>query len=343
MNWLLFVAGAVLIAVVMADVVITALAVGTSAGPLTGRVTHRLWQLGLKVGGGRLLQALGVALTLLVLAVWLTLLWLGWTLVFSADPAAVVVTSSGEPVGFWDRVYFVGYTLFTLGNGDLRPDGALWKVLSIVALLNGLGLATLGITYLVPVTAAASERRRLAATIAGLGQRADDMLIRAWNGTDFGFLPQNLARLAPEIDLLAQRHLTYPVLHFFHSSDVDAAAAVAIARIDEAVTLLRAGVAGNLVDPAAIDPLHNALTRFLDTLRAAFIKPSDDAPAVPPLARLRAAGVPTVDQETFVDRLHERAQRRRALVGFIRNDGWAWSEVWSARDGDETDRESPKT
>lgn len=344
MEWLVLALGVVLISIAMWDALVTTLAVSNSAGPLSGRVTHALWSVALRVGGERILQALGLALTLLVLGLWLALLWGGWSLVFSADPRAVVVTATGEPVGFWDRVYFAGYTLFTLGNGDLRADGAVWKVVTVLALLNGLGLATLGITYLVPVATAASERRRLASTISALGDRPDDVLTRAWNGQDFGFLPQHLVALGPEIDLLAQRHLTYPVLHFFHSRESHAAAAVTICRIDEALTLLRAGVAeAAAVDGSAVDPLRNSVTRFLDTLRSAYISPAPDPPPLPSLDALRTAGIPTVDEDRFRAQLQQWEERRRVLAGFVHNDGWAWEDVWTPPPDDDSDREKPKT
>ena len=52
-----------------------------------------------------------------------------------------------------------------------------------------------------------------------LGERPDDALITAWDGTTFGFLPHHLITLGPEMDLLSQRHLAYPVLHFFRSGE----------------------------------------------------------------------------------------------------------------------------
>lgn len=344
MHWFLLALGVLLIAVAMWDALVTTLAVSNSAGPFSGRLTHTLWSVGLRLGGDRTLQALGLALTLVVLAMWLTLLWTGWTLVFSADPGAVVVTATGEPVGFWDRAYFAGYTLFTLGNGDLRADGAVWKLVTVLALLNGLGLATLGITYLVPVATAASERRRLAATIAALGDRPDDILTRAWNGSNFGFLPQHLVGLGSEIDLLAQRHLTFPVLHFFHSRERQAAAGVAIARIDEALMLLREAVAEPArVEPSAVDPLRTSLTHFLDTLRSAYISPAPEGPQVPSLVTLRAAGIPVVDQETFTTRVQKLDERRKVLVALQAYDGWTWDDVWTPLNEDDVDRQDPKT
>lgn len=346
MNIPLLGVGVVLIAVVMWDVLVTTLAVGRPAGPVTGRVTHALWKLALRGRGHSMLAAFGVGLTLLILVLWLLGLWAGWSLVFNAGPAAVVDTAGGEPAGFWQRVYFAGYTLFTLGNGEFRPDGVAWQLATVAALVNGLALATLGITYLVPVTSAASQRRSLATLIAAMGDRPDDMVALLWTDEGFSGLHDRLALLEPRLSLLTQQHLAYPVLHYFHSPERSAAAAPMIARLDEAVTLVRSGVASEASPPDSLtSPAHSTLTRFLDTLRSAFIEPARAAPPAPSLARLRDAGVPTVDDETFRSRLDELSERRRLLLAFIRNDGWTWDDVWPAEGdaADEGPRKNPET
>lgn len=330
------------IVVVMSDAFITTLAVGTPSGPVTRRLTHALWTLGLKARRPALLRTLGLVLLLLIIATWLFGLWAGWAMVFSAGPEAVVGTTSGRVVTGWERIYFTGYTLFTLGNGEFRPEGTVWQLLTVLALINGLGLATLSITYVIPVTSAALERRQLAGSIAALGDRPDTALIRAWDGDGFGVLAQRLMLLEPSLALLTQRHLGYPVLHFFHSTDRRTAAAPMIAVLDEMLTLLQFGVAAEARMPdSATAPFRAVLTQFLDTLRSAFITPHDDPPAMPSLDRLRAAGIPTVDDEAFAAHLVDIEERRRLLVGLVRNDGWTWETVWRAPD--ESDREEPRT
>ena len=342
MNWPLLVGGAAVIAVVMYDVVLTTLSVGNPSGPVTGRLARGLWAVGLRTRRAGLLQALGIGLMLLIVVTWLLGLWAGWAMVFNAAPAAVVDSTTGRVAGAWERIYFAGYTLFTLGNGEFRPDGTPWQLLTVVALLNGLALASLSITYLVPVTAAALERRQLAATIAAMGERPDTALVRAWDGTGFGMLQHHLMSLGPQLALLTQRHLGYPVLHYFHSSDRKTAAAPMIAVLDELLTVLQFGVAEQARPPASVtEPFRAELTQFLDTLRSAFISPADAAPAIPALHRLREAGVPTVADEVFAQRLGEIAERRRLLVALVNNDGWDWAGVWTG--SDESDRQRPKT
>ena len=342
MNWILLPIGAVIVLVVMWDVFVTTLAVATSGGPVSGRIAHIVWIAGLRVGRRPLLQVLGVALTLGILTLWLVALWVGWSLIFSADPTAVVSESS-RPAAFWQRVYFTGTTLFTLGNAEFRPHGSPWQIVTVVALLNGLGLMSLGITYLIPVTSAATERRQLATSIAALGPRPDDPLLIAWNGDRLDFLAERLLGLERELDLLSQRHLAYPVLHFFVARSASNAAAPMIARLDETVTILRSALADEARLPkSAVEPLHASLTQFLDTLRSAFITASGDAPAPADLSRLREAGIPVVDDDTFARRMEPLAERRRLLASMVRADGWSWQDVWGSDDHAELDRDDPK-
>lgn len=344
MTVVLLLAGAAVVAVVMVDALLTTAAVGRPWGPLTGRAASLLWGLALRSGRHWVLESAGVLLTTAMIGTWLVLLWAGWSLIFSAHPEAVLTEGDGEPAGGWARVYYAGYTLYTLGNGEFVPGGPAWQLLAIVALLNGLGLATLGLTYLMPATSAATERRNVAAFIASLGGRPDAILLNAWERGSFGELAGHLGMLAPELSLLSQRHLAYPVLHFFYSTELQTAAAPMIARLDEAVMLLRVAVAADVTVPrSATLPLHGALTHFLDTLQSAFIEPAEEEPPLPSLRRLREAGIPVVDDTTFAERVADLAERRRLLLALVRKDARSWDDVWPADTDEEPSREEPKT
>ena len=328
MRWLLLIPGIALVLLAVVDAMRTTLAVGSVAGPVTGRINHALWGLFLRSSNRRVLQLAATPLTLNTLALWLLLLWAGWTLIFAADPTAVV-SETGQPLGGWDRAYFTGTTLFTLGPGDVRAHGTPWRIVSVFALVNGLFLVTLGITYIIPVATAATERRRTAALIAALGNRPDDAILGGYDHGQFGALRHYLMTLAPDIALLAQRHLAYPVLHFFHSGNLHTAAAPMIARLDEIVTLLRFGlVADQRPDPYVTRPVHEALTQFLNTLHSVYIDPVDAPPPPPPLYRLREAGLPVVDDERLRQALAQHERRRRLLLALVENDGWSWDDVW---------------
>lgn len=326
--------GTILLAVVLFDLVWTTVAASGGAGPLTSRWTHWLWRLARRLRGNdrghHRLRLAGIAVVVVSVVTWFALIWLAWSLVFLGDQAAVVTAVEGRPAGVIERIYFVGYTVTTLGNGDLVPGGPLWQVLSVVAAFNGISVLTLGVTYLVPVISAVTERRRMAMHVAGLGTSPTEIVTAGYRDDRWDALERHIAALTPEFGRLGQDHLAYPVLHYFHDLERDAAIAVAVAVLDETLTLLEYGVAeearpGSVTVTAA----RSTVSAFLGALTAAYIAPAEESPPPPRLSQLRRAGVPTVSGEEFARALEDLEDRRRVLKGFVQEDGWTWEAVLS--------------
>ncbi|HEX6900269.1 MAG TPA: potassium channel family protein [Thermoanaerobaculia bacterium] len=319
--------GVVLILGVVFDVLWTTLRMA-GAGPLTSWVTNLLWHLALRVTPShRALSSAGFLIVLLTVFLWIGLVWLGWILVLGIDPGSVVNSQSGQPADFWARTYFAGFTLITLGNGDFVPNGAVWQVLTPVAAANGFFLVTLVITYLLPLMSAALQRRQLAVHINTLGKTPQEFLLRAWDGQSFGRLTEHLLGLTFPIMGLGEGHLAYPVLHCFHSSERETAMAPNIAVLDEVLTLLESVALEQRPNRVAIYPLRGAIDRLLSTLADAHLEPERNPPPLPDLKTLRAAGIPTIDDETFRFSLEVATDRRRLLFGLVEKEGWHWDDV----------------
>lgn len=265
----------------------------------------------------------GVAIVFIVLGAWLALALCGWTLVFASADGAVRNAANGDPAGLVDRLYFAGYTLFTLGNGDFKPGAGTWQIATAAAAGTGLILVTLSLTYLVPVASAVAQRRSLASYIHSLGEDSQQLLTRAWTGQDFGALTQHLTALTPLMHTAREHHHTYPVLHYFHSTDRASAAAPNIVVLAQAIDLLRYGVAEQVRPPAsAVEPLDLALNRFLDTLSESFLPPTGTPLAPPTLQPLRDAGIPTVHESLYENGNEANAERRAQLAALLADDGW---------------------
>ncbi len=320
--------GVAILVVVWFDVLWTTLSPSGGGGPLVAPLNQRLWRVALAVGHGRhgFLQRAGLAVALSGVAVWILLIWLGWTLVFLGDELAVLVTRTLAPASLGGRVYFVGYTLTTLGNGDFQPSGLLWQVLTVATAFNGMAVVTLSVTYFVPVVSAVIQRRQTAVHLFGLGQTPEEIVVGAWQSS-WQSLEGHLDSLTPQLSLLGQRHLAYPVLHYFHDADRGASLPIAVAVLDDALTLLLSGVSEDArPDTLTLRTARSGVSALLDALRAAFISPSDQPPAPPSLEALRRVGIPTVDDHTFHAALSELTLRRRTLRGFVENDGWSWDD-----------------
>lgn len=330
MTVALVLAGFAVLFAAVVDVVWTTVAAGSGAGPITGRMSRMLWRAALGIDRrtkASLLTPAGVVIVLSVLVAWIAMVLAGWMLVFSASDGGVRQASTDQPGDLVDRAYFTAYTVFTLGLGDYVPGDGAWQLATAAATGSGLLLVTLSITYLVPVASAVVLRRQLAGMVASLGRSSEDLAVRGWNGSDFGSLGQNLSTLLPLLHTLRLQHLTYPVLHFFHSRSRHDSAAINLVQLDGAVRLLRHGVAATVrPDTQTLDALAAALGEFLDTMEGVHI--SDDADPVPPasLGPLLDAGIP-VDAVAYERAADASERRRRLLSSYLHDDGWTVQDL----------------
>lgn len=300
-------------------------------GPLTGRLTTGLWRLGLRLLGRRrhrALSALGPLVLVTTVAVWILGLWAGWVLVFASDPRALGLSSGPGFADWTGRIWFVSYTMFTVGNGDFTPADGAWQVVSGLVAATGMSLVTLAVTYLLNVLTAVVGKRAYADQVHGLGRTAEELVLAGWNGHDLHPLDRQLTELASQLSRIAQQYLSYPVLQYYHAAAVAKSPVKAAAVLDDALTLLRFGVApAARPDPAALTSARSAVQSLLsDTLDAASIRPAPEPPPPPRLEPLRRAGVPVVEEQEFAGALRDLDDRRRTMLGLVRGDGWDWED-----------------
>jgi len=312
---------------VIVDILWTTLWVDGGSGPLSGRLTTGVWR-SLRVGfgdGSRALSIAGPLILTLTLAMWIALLWIGWTLLFAGGEEAIVSTHTGAPADWSGYVYYVAYTMFTNGNGDYTPTGSRWEIASSVTTATGMAFVTLGVSYILTVLGAVSEKRSFANSVTGLGDRSESFVRTGWTNEEFEGLELPIETLAEQLSLLADKHKAYPILHYYHSEQASRAAAVAVPIFDEATMLFRYGIPEQeQLNPTLVEAARSATESYLETLETAFISPADDAPPPPELDRLRAEGIPTVEDESFDDAVAELRDRRRKLRGVVHADAWEW-------------------
>lgn len=332
MDFLLASAGAFLIAVTVGDVLWTTM--GTGGGLLTRRLSSVMWKGVVKVYRliqSRLILGWGGAFILMsVFITWILLVWLGWTLVFSSADVAIFNSQTDNPATLVERIYFVGFTIFTLGTGDYVAREPLWQVLTVVASSNGLFLITLSITYLVPVVQAATQVRQVAVYIASLGLSPHDFLLNVWtDDNQCAAFETHLPTIAHDLAMLEQRHITYPILHYFHTPTTSESIAISVAKLDEALTILSYGMPANCqLETSVFKLTRHVITEFLNTLAGAYVEPEDQPPPIPSLRPLSDQGLPTLDEEGFDRDVGALSKRRRMLWALVRNSGWTWDHVY---------------
>lgn len=328
MEVLLGAAGAVLIVAATVDSLWTTLWTDGGAGPLAGRVSGLLWALLLGLPGREPHPArrfAGPVLLLAAIGVWVAVLVGGWWLVFLSADGAVVAATTRAPADVLDRLYYVGFGLFTLGVGDYVPSGHGWQLATVMMTGQGLFLVTLSITYLVEVLSAVVDKRAFANAVAAMGSSPEEIVVTAWGGDGFPALAQQLVQLTTALGRLSEQHLAYPVLHHYHTPDPQKAGTLAVAVLDEALTLLAAGVApAARPAPVALVPARRTVATFLGTVPLALPDESSEPPPPADLDVLRRAGLPTVDDDAFAADLAPLAERRRRLRALVVDDAWGW-------------------
>lgn len=154
----------------------------------------------------------------------------------------------------------------------------------------------------------------------------ETILIRAWNGYDFGWLEPQLTSLLPRLTELQLQHDAYPVLHYFNDTKRKQAIVLSLATLDDAVTLLSFAVHEEVrPDANVLRSVREAIGAYLETLEAVHIQAAE-TPPLPSLTPLRDAGIPLVAENIFFSRVKPLQHRRRLLLALLEHDGWSWHE-----------------
>lgn len=325
-------AGIGILVLTIVDLLWTTLWVDGSSGPVSTRVTTWIWR-GLRAVGGmrsRTLSLAGPLILISILVMWILSIWAGWTLIFAGGRNSLMYTRGPGPVTWVGRIYFVAYTMFTMGNGDYAPVGAVWQIATSLTTASGMLVVTLAVSYVVSVLSAVVDKRSFAASTTGIGERSEEFVKAGWNDedTDLHELDLPLDSLASQLGTLAQQHRAYPILHYYHSEQAHESSAVAVAILDEALTIIRFGIDQETTcNEPLVDATRSSVEGYLETVGSAYIQPAEQAPRPPDLDRLRDADLPTVSDREFDRSLDELEDRRRSLLGIVEADAWHWPPI----------------
>ena len=271
----------------------------------------------------------GALIVLGMVLLWILLLWLGWIAIFCSGENAIINSSDGQPADFWARVYFAGFSISGLGTGDYIPQGAYWQVLTAVASLNGLLLTSLIIGFVIPIAQAEAHRRRIALTIFYTGKTVQHLLLNTWDSSRNTILERLLNDIISELIKLDQKHASFPVLHRFSNYRSKESIAIAIATLDEALTIAKLGMKD--VYPQHYCLARQAISGYLASLETVGLKPAKKVPPIIDLSVLRQANLPVVSDRLWLERVQTLEQRRKYLLALVEQSGWSWKEVGSRK------------
>lgn len=211
----------------LADLYVTVLYARNDLGLLSSRLSHLVWR-AFRGFAKRLpppaceraLTFAGPTLIVPVLMMWAGLLLVGFALiVWPALGEQLRKTSGPTPTDLATALYYSGYTLATLGYGDIVPQSAFYRVLAVAEALVGFSVLTLALTYLMNIYTSLIRRNTLALALhhkSGGTDDAAELLARMGAGGELPGAADQLSRLAQGLHELYESHHSYPILHYFH-------------------------------------------------------------------------------------------------------------------------------
>lgn len=230
MSWLgrcVQAVGLLVVGVVLADVFLTVLFPASGRGPIRRPLSRWSWRFFALVGSRlgtvrrrRFLAYSGPTQIASTVVVWVVLLAVGWSLVFQPALGTGVVSARGPTDTGWSTaLYLSGFSLTTLGTGDVVPVSAAYRLLSVTEAAVGFSVFTLALTYFLSVYGAITSRRTFASTLSartyGTGASVQLVVGLAADG-DASAARERLSELAASLTHTLETHRSYPVLRYFH-------------------------------------------------------------------------------------------------------------------------------
>lgn len=231
MDRLIQVTGALLVLAVLQDVFFTVLFPGSGRGLLRRPLARATWAvvraIGRRIGDRdrrrRFLGYSGPVQITVNLTAWILVLITGWALIFQPALGTRIVASSGHTdTGWATAFYYSGYTLTTLGFGDVVATTGLYRLLTVLEAVIGFATVSMAITYFLSVYSALTQRK---VTAARLHHRTYDtgdaaaLLAGMSRDGEIPGAPDEFGELAEFFQRVLETHAAYPVLRYFRSRE----------------------------------------------------------------------------------------------------------------------------
>jgi len=222
-------------------------------------------------------------------ALWALGLCVGFALLYWADGSTLSMRG-GRP-GFGHDLYMSGTTLFTLGLGDVVPQGRLARALAVIEAGTGLAFLAMVITYL-PVVYQSFSRREVRLTLldawAGSPPCGIEVLRRLARAGELSSLEEFLRDGEYWCAEVLESHISYPAIAYFRSQHQRQSWVSALTAVLDLSALAMAGIDGL---PTFRARLAFAMARHaaVDISQVLSARPDHDMDRLPPdeLERVR--------------------------------------------------------
>lgn len=266
--------------------------------------------------GRRVFAYSGLLVNLMVLIVWIVLVWVGLYLVFSSNPEAIV-DDSGNAANNWERLYYTGFTISTLGIGNFYPTSPVFQILTSCFSFFGFIFFTSSITYFISLSSAVINKRVLAKNIYNLGEDPES-ISRTLLALNAGYTFNQFKVLQDLIDRHAINHEAYPVIHFYGHPQPEICLSLNLARLDEALSIL--SNPGNMENlQKEMELLRNSITSFLNYMNHNFSRSLPTGEYAP-----ESFSLPYEIKGLDTGYLQHR---RKILEGLLKSENFTWKDV----------------
>lgn len=331
MNYISISIGIIIYIAVISDIVITTLTM-KGGGWMTSRLCHWLWRLALNIcgrdGKSKALTHTGYVLLVIIVLVWVLMLNFSFSLVLMGQIDSIIDATTKLPATDWEKVYYSGYVLSTLGIGDYVPSTNTWRLVTNLYAFTGLIFITMSVTYFIPVLSAVIKQRKLGINISGLGDSPQEVILNAWNGQNFDFLKFQLLNLSDELVDHNQNHRAYPIIHYFHNNKRKNAVVLQIAKLNEVVYLFQEYIRKDLtLNKSELLSILSALNNYKEVIGdVTRVKIIQNSSVSTPIHKL-------IDKNLLVDNFEkielndEMRENRMVYQSLVEQDGWQWDDV----------------
>ncbi|MBF2007062.1 MAG: two pore domain potassium channel family protein [Chlorogloeopsis fritschii C42_A2020_084] len=225
MKLLVQIIGAALVIISLVDIYLTVLFPRLGSSLLSLRLGKGIWWLFrlaarlVPCKDKKVLSHSGPILIIATVVVWVCLLICGFALIVWPDLGlAIKSTREWTDTDFTTALYYSGFSLTTLGTGDLTPETDFQRLLMILEAALGFSTFTLTITYLLSIYSALIRRNTFALSLhhrSGGTADAAEILARLGASGELSGVQQDISDIARDlINLLESQH-SYPALLFF--------------------------------------------------------------------------------------------------------------------------------
>jgi len=288
-RWLVTIAGSMIVCLGIWETFLAVLYPRAVVGPVTSAINlcfHRFTRSG-ALASGPLIRFRGPVLVMSHNLCWATLLLLGISLIAWPQLGTGITTTDGQPTeqGFIAAIYYSGYTITTLGSGDLVPRTAFMRLITITAAGLGFGFFTLVLAYVISIYATLARRNQFASEIDYRTARTGNSLVYLkpyLQNDDPSLLHQDLCALSSGLADLLESHHFYPALHYFRFGERRYAMSEMLRFCLEVSSVLRTlqilGVGAKMFPSEPVDRVWHASLQMLEDTSKYFVicQPTDE-------------------------------------------------------------------